>query len=251
VHYLEKSFSRSWFGDNLQQHRKWGRPQVGENQHTRETTGSSFYGVAFSDAQDRNVNHKNAVNWGIDEDPLLQTGIPSLVRTAVRVKRESDENFIAWVNIETDVAGFSLRRLQSGLLGPEFKDDPVIFNPMLRPVGGESIDAANPGDLDLESLVSVTLERPTFQTADEIERTERQAGVELTTLFGNIPGNIPTSDGGKKSSSDSWYVELWNMESSGDKWVEKASAHTKLDKDRFAHTPSTPLSLLVLITYSQ
>jgi hypothetical protein len=177
------------------------------------------------------------------EDQLSQTGIPSLTRTAVLLTRTSDEIFSARIDIETDVSGISLRSLQSGLMDVE-KDDRVIFNPMLPPMGSEQIDMENLGNMDLASLVSVTLERPIFTTVEEIRKTElseRQARQEVEALLDSTVPQEPDQDLGKKGSSESWYVELWNMESKDDQWVQKASVHAKLDKDQFPDAASTPL----------
>ncbi|CZS79656.1 unnamed protein product [Fusarium graminearum] len=73
----------------------------------------------------------NAVEWNFYENKSQRSGLPTYVRTAILVRRETDEKFTATftirakVGILTDMES-SLKRL----LG--YKDDPIVFVPGMK-----------------------------------------------------------------------------------------------------------------------
>ncbi|RKL33557.1 hypothetical protein BFJ72_g10073 [Fusarium proliferatum] len=99
---------------------------------------------------------ENALNWTINEDPILKTGVPPYLQTAILLLRSSDGIFKANVNVKADVSGYSFRNLQDGLL--ESEDDPVIFDPGAYPVTPNDLaglDSHHLGSVDLSQLCKV------------------------------------------------------------------------------------------------
>ncbi|KAG4253179.1 hypothetical protein FPRO03_07139 [Fusarium proliferatum] len=95
----------------------------------------------------------NVANWTIVEDPISKDGVLPFLQTAILLERTTEEIFKANINISVDVAGFSLRGLQDGLL--ESEDDPASFDPGASPLIPERLAGQNLDDLgsiDLSQL---------------------------------------------------------------------------------------------------
>jgi len=98
---------------------------------------------------------KNGASWTLDENKMSKSGVPSLLKAAVLLLRESDDgpfkcefSITAKADWKTD--------LQS-LFGKTPPDDPVIFDPSLEPIGSLRLyDQAAIGAIDLDSLSDIT-----------------------------------------------------------------------------------------------
>lgn len=106
----------------------------------------------------RNEGGRNQARWDLVENPSAADGIPSLLRVAVLVKREGDEDFTATVGVKSKVDWKqSVVSKFQDLVGATPKDDPVIFRPGLEPVGEVPVgaDVQNLAGWDLEGFSAV------------------------------------------------------------------------------------------------
>lgn len=82
---------------------------------------------------------KNTVRWTISENPSQKTGIPTMLRTAVLLRRKQKQDgdavkFLAEVDIRCSVDFVSsLEEGVDSLVGRIPRDDPVIFDPTQPP----------------------------------------------------------------------------------------------------------------------
>ncbi|KAL9572304.1 hypothetical protein ACKAV7_003505 [Fusarium commune] len=125
----------------------WGRTVVRERKTSVGLTG-------YKSLKGNAVGLPNIVNWTIMEDPVMKTGVPPYLQTAILLERRTDEVFKADINVKADVSGFSFRNLQDGLL--ESEDDPVIFDPGASPLipsdlAGEKTVDTKPVEYKVES----------------------------------------------------------------------------------------------------
>ena len=94
------------------------------------------------------------------ENSDLKRGIPTLLRTAILLKRKETESFIsekfeATVDIEAEVEFVSLlEKVAEKLLGNIPNDDPVIFDLQMDPARA-AYDLESLGEQDLEKLMAV------------------------------------------------------------------------------------------------
>lgn len=83
----------------------------------------------------RNKGTKNQATWNLLENSTIGDGIPSFLRSAILLKRKNDDPFIATIKIEAKVDRWhSLGSTIQNMLGKTPKDDPIIFDPGLKPV---------------------------------------------------------------------------------------------------------------------
>lgn len=100
----------------------------------------------------RNQGTKNQARWSLLENASRADGIPSLLRSAILLRRKSDDQFVATIKIKAKVDTLhSLQSTLQNLLGKTPKDDPVFFDPESEPVGDIPID------MDIEDLSSYDL----------------------------------------------------------------------------------------------
>lgn len=199
----------------------------------REVRTPELYlaGVGGSEWLVRHGGGAAGVQWHVTENAISQTGIPSFIRTAMLVRRKYNGQFLGFIEISTDVAGFSLRGIQSDNL----KDDPVYFDPKLPPFGETSqFDADNLGSLDLEKLMEISFSSPMVEP-----EPERQARQELEALLDGPahdlgPGPKP------EDQIESLFVELWNLKGDGAEGEHEGDvvSPVNLDKTRFLDTRS-------------
>lgn len=103
----------------------------------------------------RNYGMKNQARWNLLENASRCDGIPSLLRTAILLKRKDNTDFLATIKIKAKVDILhSLHSKFQNLLGTTPKDDPVFFDPDLPPVGEipEGLDLDNLSGYDLTKL---------------------------------------------------------------------------------------------------
>lgn len=96
----------------------------------------------------------NAVEWKLRENATLQTGIPAQMRVGILLKRDSEDNFKCTVDIESEV---DMKTTVGRWFGGKTKDDPVLFNPSLKPTNRlMQYDLNNLGKFDLSLVEDVT-----------------------------------------------------------------------------------------------
>lgn len=103
----------------------------------------------------RNYGMKNQARWNLLENTSSHDGIPSLLRTAILLVRNDNEDFFATIKIKAKVDMLhSLHSKFQNLMGTTPKDDPVFFDPDLPPVGEipEGLELDNLSGYDLTKL---------------------------------------------------------------------------------------------------
>jgi len=176
------------------------------------------------------------------ESQAAKTGIPYQARVAVLLKRRSNDNFLARIQLTTEVSGLSF----SSFMEAEPKDDPVLFDPFIPPMnrGRDPIDSKNISGVDLSSLSEITM-HTNLEGIRQIEINERETRQEVEELLGHAAPNEESSltqSPAENGNIESWYVELWNSELTSEKqWTPKTSVHTDMDLDRFPQSASKPL----------
>ncbi|KAK3395252.1 hypothetical protein B0H63DRAFT_533942 [Podospora didyma] len=79
-----------------------------------------------------NRNRPNAVRWTMLENESQKSGVPAYLRTAVLLKRQSDDNgiFLGRVSVETHVSWWEdLMEKKRKLTGDVPKNEPIVFDP--------------------------------------------------------------------------------------------------------------------------
>ncbi|KAF9772365.1 hypothetical protein IL306_009944 [Fusarium sp. DS 682] len=143
-------------------------------------------------------------SWGIREDPIIKSGVPAYLQTAILLQRRTDEIFKANIYVKPEVSGFSFRSLQDGLI--ESEDDPIIFDPSAYPLCPREL--TNPNLDELGSIDLSTLHR-VWHVMDEDDipqpETIRQTVRELFPARQTVD-----------NKSKSWYVDLWDANYAAD-----------------------------------
>ncbi|KAF2260507.1 hypothetical protein CC78DRAFT_589655, partial [Lojkania enalia] len=205
---------------------------------TREASGGSLIGMM--EIRGRNHGAPNTAIWMVNENQLSLSGIPSSIRTAVILEREDDEVFFGTLEIETDVAGFSFRDFQSGM-AENGRDDPIIFDPRRPPMGEDiRLNVNELSSVNIEDFVSITTVGDIQQT-EQVEHENQQAVGELFESVVPEPEKS-LSKVEHPGSSASLYVELWNVQLSGTRWVQNTSSKVKTQSAQFSNIPSEELS---------
>lgn len=87
----------------------------------------------FSAGPERDPDRLNAVEWNFFENASQRSGLPTYVRTAILLSRETDDEFTATFTIRAKVG--ALTDIATGLkkvLGRKEEDDPIIFVPSIK-----------------------------------------------------------------------------------------------------------------------
>ena len=111
----------------------------------------------FIDLKGRNWGEPNCATWTLLENSSAKKGVPESMQVAVLLKRKTMEAFQCIVKIDA-VADFrsKMERVFGGK-GRNPKDDPVFFDPNIKPTNRlRQYDANNLGACDLEHLMDVT-----------------------------------------------------------------------------------------------
>lgn len=96
----------------------------------------------------------NCASWSLLENNTRKTGVPASVRVGVLLKRKNNEPFKCVVEIE---AVADLRTGLESVFGFKPKDDPVLFNPLMKPTNNlMQYKTEDLGMFDLESVSDVT-----------------------------------------------------------------------------------------------
>jgi hypothetical protein len=87
----------------------------------------------FSPGTERDPDRLNAVEWNFFENESQKSGLPTYVRTAILLSRETDDEFTATFTIRAKVGaltdfGTNLKKV----LGRKEEDDPIVFVPSMK-----------------------------------------------------------------------------------------------------------------------
>lgn len=168
----------------------------------------------------RDFGSPNAVQWKLIENKSRLDGIPSYLRTAVLLKRKSDDRFLATIQTEVKVSRFSsdLRQtIQKAVRG--IQDDPVVFDPLARPTGSLSniVDLRDLMQFDLDSLgtvISTTVEDTQRLVSSQFQ-TMTDVAAKLDT-FTPEPKRKPEPKGKPGippvpvDKQETFFIELWS-----------------------------------------
>ncbi|KAF5005110.1 hypothetical protein FDECE_8430 [Fusarium decemcellulare] len=166
--------------------------------------------VGFKHLGNRDWGNDDTATWKLTESPTLRLGVPPYMRTAILVKRSTQDVFTAEIKIKVDVSGFSFRSLQDDLL--EGDDDSIIFNPSSTPQRSSllcKVDLDNLSSEDLSLLQDVGMPTPWTDKVQPDETEQNEMREEIESL-------IPESRI-EESISQSWFIDLWDTSSDPDK----------------------------------
>ncbi|KAK3304800.1 uncharacterized protein B0T15DRAFT_537651 [Chaetomium strumarium] len=110
--------------------------------------------VGSIDMLGRTWGKKNSASWTLMENRMTKSGVPSMMRAAVRLHRQTEEPFTCEFGIR---AKADWQTSLTNLLGSTPPDDPVFFDPTLPSTNNlQEYDELALGSLDLESLSDIT-----------------------------------------------------------------------------------------------
>ncbi|KFY46706.1 hypothetical protein V494_00370 [Pseudogymnoascus sp. VKM F-4513 (FW-928)] len=156
----------------------------------------------------RKVEPKNAVVWSMVENEDLDTGIPSLLRTAILLKRQTYDDFYCYVSVETKLnwrpEGLS-PSVESRKAGGD--TDHILFSPrkVRTKVPFAGIIPSNLGNVVLNELMAVTTRESiappvpstVLKDGQPFDSTQTTKKSEETVLKAEEPR--PKSDGMRSS----------------------------------------------------
>ncbi|EXK82515.1 hypothetical protein FOQG_13087 [Fusarium oxysporum f. sp. raphani 54005] len=92
-------------------------------------TGQSY--LDYSTGGERDPDKCNAIEWNFFENESQRSGLPTYVRTAILLSRETDDEFTATFTIRAKVGFFTdMESKLKRVLG--HKDDPIVFVPDMK-----------------------------------------------------------------------------------------------------------------------
>ncbi|KAF9636706.1 hypothetical protein BFW01_g7602 [Lasiodiplodia theobromae] len=119
-----------------------------------ETTDATRI-IGTMDLRGRNYGEPNGVSWTLLENETQRTGVPTVLRTAILLKRRNDAKFRCTVKLDVNV---DFRSKLERMIGGKPKDDPVLFDPDMDPTNRlEAYDILNLEAVDLERISGITL----------------------------------------------------------------------------------------------
>lgn len=172
--------------------------------------------------------------WALSENEANETGIPEYLRTAVLLRRDSSASFNATIEMEAELWGFKIMRRNVS------DKRSITFDPSKAPIiEPDGLMANNLGGLDLESFV--TIEWPFVSSYDDVYLTR---GVVAT------PETATESTTDKPAPSESWYIELWALDSSdGQIWKPRPASRTELTTSTFPNVKSEQITESLTTTH--
>lgn len=124
-----------------------------------ETTDATRV-VGSIDLRGRDYGKKNSVSWSLMENDTTKTGVPTLLRSAILLKRQHDEKFQCTCKIDAEMDFMS--SIQQ-VVGSRPRDDPIFFDPTLDPTNNlQTYDTSALGSIDLSEISVLT-----FMTVQE------------------------------------------------------------------------------------
>lgn len=119
-----------------------------------ETTDATRI-IGTMDLRGRNYGEPNGVSWTLLENEAQRTGVPTVLRTAILLKRRNDAKFRCTVKLDVNV---DFRSKLERMIGGKPRDDPVLFDPDMDPTNRlEAYDILNLEAVDLEKISGITL----------------------------------------------------------------------------------------------
>ncbi|KAK0654317.1 hypothetical protein QBC41DRAFT_332254 [Cercophora samala] len=127
---------------------------IGYEKTTSKTTqdDARVTGGTLSDNYGREIGAR----WRLTENSTTKSGVPSHLRCAMLLSREDNGPFECKVTIRLEADWKS--ELGRRLVGTTPSDDPVLFNPELKPTNRlckEGYDTENLGGIDLQGFVAI------------------------------------------------------------------------------------------------
>ncbi|KAI6366355.1 hypothetical protein MCOR25_005170 [Pyricularia grisea] len=127
----------------------------GRDVRVSRTTTDATIVVGSVDLVKRPYGPPNGASWTLMENASQRTGIPNFFRTAVLLRRFDDELFRSAFRIKAKV---DFKTSIKHLLGGKPEDDPIIYDPSIRPSNHLcSFDSANLELVNLDELGAIQL----------------------------------------------------------------------------------------------
>jgi hypothetical protein len=126
---------------------KWEKTTSADVTDATKVVGSTdLIGVNYGE-------EANFASWTLMENATRKTGVPALMRVGVLLKRKTKEQFKCRVEIKAQA---DFKSQLERVFGSTPKDDPVLFNPEIKPTNKlMKYDTENLGAFDLESVSKV------------------------------------------------------------------------------------------------
>jgi hypothetical protein len=179
--------------------------QYGEaDSSMQKSPSSSGFGAMLS--VDETTNGLLA-GWRIREAEKTQGGIPTLLQTAVMIRRTSDDPFYVNVKIDVQVSGISFQTAGRAV-------ERVVIDPRVPGIGDLGIDTTHLAstNLDLYQLISDTVTQPVFPDPEQVRVTEREDIEERAAVEAKLD-NASTETVLTPNNQPCFYVQLWNSDS--------------------------------------
>ncbi|KAK8194931.1 uncharacterized protein BKA78DRAFT_308686 [Phyllosticta capitalensis] len=110
--------------------------------------------IGSVDLRGRNYGPPNSISWTLLENETQATGVPTIMRTAILLKRRNEAKFQCTVKIDAKV---DWKSSLGRMIGAKPKDDPVLFDPELDPTNRlQTYDVLNIAAVDLEEIAGVS-----------------------------------------------------------------------------------------------
>lgn len=124
-----------------------------EKSVTMDTTDATKV-TGSIDLKGRNYGPPNCASWTLLENNTTKSGVPSVMRTAILLKRQNQAKFQCTFRIHAEVDYKSSLEM---MFGAKPKDDPVWFDPDMDPTNRpQTYDIYNLGSIDFGSISDVT-----------------------------------------------------------------------------------------------
>lgn len=137
------------FGIGVNSGFTWAVDQAIEKQDQTTLTGTIRL-------ESRVYGPKDTARWSLMENKSQKSSIPSLLRTAILLRRSSNRRFLGTVEIDCKVDfASSVENAAQRIYGRIPKDDPVVFDPNKAQTTAEKSQLENLAASDLEGLSAI------------------------------------------------------------------------------------------------
>lgn len=129
-----------------------------EKSRTRDVSDATTVSGSIEFSDDVNNGECNCAAWTLLENQTRKTGVPSSIRTGILLKRENNAIFHGMVKI---ICVADWKTQFESMFATFPVDDPVLFNPELKPARPQKKRKYNPESLlrtDVTSVADVTMQ---------------------------------------------------------------------------------------------
>jgi hypothetical protein len=172
--------------------------------------------LGMSRYTDRPVGLRNGVVWQINESSKAQEGIPSLVRTAIVLERQNDQDkYQMKLSCKLTMSGLSFERM----LGRDsLGEQDILIDPATQNLNSDGFDTQHLGNVDLTTLFKLM---GWSQVLTELNgATEQPSRHAIQRALGTIARQQTREDQTRAGESiqsitpgEYFFAELWSRDS--------------------------------------